>query len=249
MERSLSARLEDAREALAAKCAELLGVFRSEASGASNSAVLQIPENLSLFPLLMLSLLKNVAFRAQNTPSDLRSNAQGLINVMPAEFFQTYIHPRFYSLHNMPADVGKVVNGRRILPVSLNLTSERLDRRGLFLLVDSHVALFWLGSDASPQMIEDLLGISGGYAAVRSGKQQLPVLNHPFNQAVHQLLAVLRESWRNSVFPSVYIVKEDGDPALRLWFLSYLIEDRTGDIWSYVQFLAYLRERVNTASY
>lgn len=50
---------------------------------------------------------------------------------------------------------------------------------------------------------------------------------------------------RTSYYSQLYIVKEDGDPALRLWFLSHLIEDRAEPIMSYYQYLGYLKDRVS----
>ncbi len=45
-------------------------------------------------------------------------------------------------------------------------------------------------------------------------------------------------------YPHIYVVKEDGDPSLRAWFLSHLVEDRTESIHSYPQYLGYLREQL-----
>ena len=45
-------------------------------------------------------------------------------------------------------------------------------------------------------------------------------------------------------YPHLYIVKEDGDPGLRIWAASTLIEDRSDQSPSYPQFLQQLREKV-----
>jgi hypothetical protein len=45
-------------------------------------------------------------------------------------------------------------------------------------------------------------------------------------------------------YPHLYIVKEDGDPGLRIWAASTLIEDRSDQASSYPQFLQHLREKV-----
>lgn len=50
---------------------------------------------------------------------------------------------------------------------------------------------------------------------------------------------------RTSYYSQLYIVKEDGDPALRQWFLSHLIEDRAEPIMSYYQYLGHLKDRVS----
>jgi len=45
-------------------------------------------------------------------------------------------------------------------------------------------------------------------------------------------------------YPHLYVVKEDGDPGLRIWAASMLIEDRSEQAPSYMQFLQQLREKV-----
>lgn len=58
-----------------------------------------------------------------------------------------------------------------------------------------------------------------------------------------------REMRRTAYYPQLYIVKEDGDAALRLWFLSHLIEDRAEPIMSYYQYLGHLKDRVRPFSF
>ena len=45
-------------------------------------------------------------------------------------------------------------------------------------------------------------------------------------------------------YPHLYVVKEDGDPGLRIWAASTLVEDRSDQTASYVQFLQQLRDKV-----
>jgi len=150
----------------------------------------------------------------------------------------------------MSAEVGtEDEQGHMILPPRINLTSEKLERHGCFLLDDGQAQLIWLGRNTSPRLIQDLFDESGGYDALRGGKLLLPVTEHPFNIAVRGLLDYGRKVNQEATYPSLFVVKEDGDPALRLWFLSYLVEDRTGEVFSYPQWLAYLKERVNNGVY
>jgi protein transport protein SEC24 len=55
--------LEDAREAVSAKCIEIAGIYKTEltAAGSGASVHLQLSENLKLLPLLTLGLLKHVS--------------------------------------------------------------------------------------------------------------------------------------------------------------------------------------------
>ena len=63
VERSITHRLEDARDALFNKMVEILQAYKASmtAAGAGASAQLAISENLKMLPVLTLGLLKNVS--------------------------------------------------------------------------------------------------------------------------------------------------------------------------------------------
>ena len=45
-------------------------------------------------------------------------------------------------------------------------------------------------------------------------------------------------------YPHLFVVREDGDPALRTWVTSFLVEDRSDQHPSYQQYIGELRTRV-----
>ena len=53
---------------------------------------------------------------------------------------------------------------------------------------------------------------------------------------------------RGVYYPHLYVVKEDGEPPLRLWALSCLIQDRADVLPSYQQFISQLRDKVRYPS-
>ncbi|KAE8260955.1 hypothetical protein A4X13_0g43 [Tilletia indica] len=134
-----------------------------------------------------------------------------------------------------------------IFPPKLNLSSERLERHGLYLLEDGQNIFLWVGRDAVPQLTLDVFD-APSYAALRGGKTTLPVLDNPMNVRVRELVKAVRESRRGVYYPNLYIVKEDGEPSLRLWALSMLLEDRFEASPSYMQFMGQVRDRVNGGS-
>lgn len=48
--------------------------------------------------------------------------------------------------------------------------------------------------------------------------------------------------------PHLYVVKEDGEPSLRQWALSLLIEDRMDQLPSYNQWIGQLKDKVRFCS-
>ena len=68
------------------------------------------------------------------------------------------------------------------------------------------------------------------------------------NQRVNAIVQRIREARRGPYRPHLYVVKEDGEPSLRLWALSLLVEDRFEQTPSYMQFIGQLRDKVNGGS-
>lgn len=108
VEKTLSHRLEDARDSITNRLIEILTAYKDTmtSSGAGASSQLAICDNMKMFPLLCLGLLKHVAIRqSSQIPSDLRAYGHALLTTFPPQQLIPYIHANFYSLHNMPPEV------------------------------------------------------------------------------------------------------------------------------------------------
>lgn len=172
VERSISHKLEDARDAVTNKLIDIMTAYRNAmtAGGAGAASQLAIADNMKMLPVLMLGLLKNTAIRASSTiPSDLRAYAQALLTSLPPQMIIPYIHPNFYALVDMAPEAGTVGEHGIIMPVPMPLTSERLVRHGLFMMEDGQSIFLWLGRDAVPQLVQDVFGVER-YDQLQSGK-------------------------------------------------------------------------------
>ena len=56
-----------------------------------------------------------------------------------------------------------------IWPTPLPLTSERLERHGLYLIEDGQTIFLWIGRDAVPQLIMDVFNLPN-FEVLRGGK-------------------------------------------------------------------------------
>ncbi|EIE85083.1 hypothetical protein RO3G_09793 [Rhizopus delemar RA 99-880] len=251
VERGLTSKLDDARDAIVNKVVDLLGVYKTHVlgSGQGSTPQLTVPDNLKLLPLLALSLIKHDSLRqSSQIPSDMRSNAMNILNTMPIQLLIPYLYANLYSLHNMPPEAGEFTENGITFPSTLNLTAENLEVHGCYLLENGQNMYLWVGRGVVPQLCVDLFGVKS-YEDLKGGKITLPILETPLNRKVNNLVGKVREMRRGNYHPTLYLVKEDGDPYLRLWFLAHLIEDRTDNIMSYQQFLQHIKDRVSSASF
>ncbi|ORZ20742.1 hypothetical protein BCR42DRAFT_322049 [Absidia repens] len=249
VERALTSKLDDARDAIVNKLVDMFGVYKTHVlgSGQGSTPQLTVPDNMKLLPILALGLIKHDGLRqSSQIPTDMRANAMNLIRTMPLQLLIPYIYANFYSLHNMPPDVGEMTErGGVVFPPALNLTAEKIEAHGCYLLDDGQHIFLWVGRGVVPQLCVDLFDVQG-YESLRGGKYTLPVLETPLNQKVNLLISKIRSMRRGNYYPTVYLVKEDGDPYLKTWFISHLIEDRTDNVMSYQQFLQFIKDRVSS---
>ncbi|KAI9799665.1 MAG: COPII subunit [Phylliscum demangeonii] len=251
VERALGSGLEAARDALQAKIVELLQTYRKELAGGNmGGGGLQFPANLRPLPILFLGLIKHVGLRkSAQIPSDLRSAALCLLSTLPLPLLTQYLHPRLYSLHDMADNAGTPdpATGATLLPPPMNLSSERLVPFGLYLLDDGQTQFLWLGRDAVPQLTADVFG-TADRGAVRVGKTSLPALDNEFSERVRAVIDKSRDARAKGVgsivVPHLYVVREDGEPSLRLWAQTLLVEDRADQGVSLAQWMGLLREKV-----
>ncbi|KAJ9134811.1 Protein transport protein SEC24 [Pleurostoma richardsiae] len=250
VERALSSGLEAARDSLQSKVTELLQTFKKELAGGSMGGGLQFPSNLRGLPVLFLGLIKHVGLRkSAQIPSDLRSAALCLLSTLPLPLLMQYIYPRLYSLHDMPdaAGVPDPETSQIVLPPPLNLSSERFVPYGLYLIDDGQTQFLWVGRDAVPQLLMDVFGVADR-TQLRVGKGSLPELDNDFNERVRAVIQKSRDHKSRGVgsvtLPHLYIVREDGEPSLKLWAQTLLVEDRADQGMSYQQWMGTLREKV-----
>ncbi|WFC94878.1 COPII subunit [Malassezia brasiliensis] len=250
VEKSLYSRIDDARGFLRTRLAEILYNYRAtmtNARGTSGAQPLSIAANLVSLPLLVLGLLRTPGLRISTQLSpDQRAYSHTLLSTLPMQRLVPYLVPSFYALHSMPSTAGLVDPATQLvmLPPRMNLSSERFERHGLYLIDNGLDLILWLGRAAVPNLTMDVFG-APDYASLRSGKLTLPVLDNPMSKRVHSILHYLGGSRRGVFAPTLYLVKEDGDASLRLYALSQLVEDRFEQTSGYIQFLGQIRDKVN----
>lgn len=247
VERTQTHKLEDARDLLTKSITNIANAYKETITSAGGQ--LAIAHNLQMLPLLVLGLLKHVALRqSAHLPSDLRAYAHTLWTTLPVERLIPYVHPTFYSLHNMPPECGTIGEQGVVLPPPLPLSSEYLERHGLYLIDDGLTITLWVGRDAVPQLVKDVFDLPA-LDVLRGGKYTLPLLDNSFSQRVNAIVGSVREKRRGVYLPFLYIIKEDGDPHLRVSALSMLIQDRGDQTPSYQQWLGQLRDKISGSGY
>jgi protein transport protein SEC24 len=235
-------KLSDAREAIVNKCVDILAVYRDTfgTAGAGNPAPattqpgqLLIPENLRLLPLYVLALAKSPLFRPIDVRPDERVFHLHRFKTLPVDPSLNFIYPSLFNVNALTYDTAHT------LPAVLNLSSEKLERRNMYLMDNNLTLTLYIPKQVNPAVIYEVFGVDQ-LALVEPGPTRLPVLNTELNNNLRNLITLL-ERRANKVM-RLDVIRE-GDPAEPV-FLINLIEDRNRAITSYYEFMVQLQRSV-----
>jgi protein transport protein SEC24 len=105
VEKAVSSRLEEAREALFNKLLEILTSIKNVFQTGQNPQLL-LPDALQVLPLLLMGLSRTPAIRSGSvTVPDQRVYHQGIARTLPVQDSIYSIYPYMFALHSMPAEV------------------------------------------------------------------------------------------------------------------------------------------------
>lgn len=172
-DKGANGKLRDGRDYLSKQVIDICSGYGKEVIGVSSAnAQLTICRELNLLPLLILGVLKTEAFNDTSAiPTDIRSQSAILLRTLPTDAWLRLVHPNFYSIYNMPQLAGTIdsATGKCIMPPAHNLSSEKLESHGCYLIENGQQILLWIGKGAVPQLCKDLLGVTS-IQEVKSGQ-------------------------------------------------------------------------------
>ncbi|XP_058150253.1 protein transport protein Sec24B isoform X2 [Dasypus novemcinctus] len=240
VDRSVSSSLSDARDALVNAVVDSLSAYGSTLSNLQHSALIA-PSSLKLFPLYVLALLKQKAFRTgTSTRLDDRVYAMCQIKSQPLVHLMKMIHPNLYRIDRLTDEGAVHVNDRVVpQPPLQKLSAEKLTREGAFLLDCGSVFYIWIGKGCDNNFIEDVLGYPN-FASVPQKMTHLPELDTLSSERTRSFITWLRDS--RPLSPILHVVKDESPTKME--FFQHLIEDRTEAAFSYYEFLLHVQQQI-----
>nr|XP_045736567.1 protein transport protein Sec24B isoform X4 [Mirounga angustirostris] len=240
VDRSISSSLSDARDALVNAVVDSLSAYGSTVSNLQHSALIA-PSSLKLFPLYVLALLKQKAFRTgTSTRLDDRVYAMCQIKCQPLVHLMKMIHPNLYRIDRLTDEGAIHVNDRVVpQPPLQKLSAEKLTREGAFLMDCGSVFYIWIGKSCDNNFIEDVLGYPN-FASIPQKMTHLPELDTLSSERARSFITWLRD---NRPLSLVLHVVKDESPA-KMEFFQHLIEDRTEAAFSYYEFLLHIQQQI-----
>uniref|UniRef100_UPI00358FA343 protein transport protein Sec24B isoform X2 n=1 Tax=Myxine glutinosa TaxID=7769 RepID=UPI00358FA343 len=240
VDRAVSSNLSDARAALVNAVHDSLSSFRSTTSNLQQAG-LTAPSTLRLFPLYILALLKQTAFRvAISTRLDERVFMMLCIKALPLAHLLPALHPDLFRVDKLSEQPSLMINERIVpQPPMLPLSSQHLHLDGVYLLDSGFELYLWVGRNCSSSFLRDVLGMPN-YFSLSPNMSQLPELQSTASQQLQTFIAWLRE--KRPFYVPLHVIKDDSSERKRI--LQHMVEDRSESAPTYYDFLVQIQTHV-----
>ncbi|XP_073497026.1 protein transport protein Sec24B isoform X2 [Phyllobates terribilis] len=240
VDRSVTSSLSDARDALVNAVVDSLSSYKSTLSNLQQSTLIA-PSSLKLFPLYILALLKQKAFRTGTcTRLDDRVFAMYQMKYQPLLHQMKMIHPSLYRVDRLTDEGAILVNDLVVpQPQLQHLSVEKLERVGAFLLDAGSTFYLWVGRSCDTNFLKDVLGFPN-YASVPQKMTQLPELDNVASERTRNFISWLTQD--SPLNPLLCVLKDDS--AAKTEFFQHLIEDRSEAAFSYYEFLLHIQQQI-----
>ncbi len=195
----------------------------------------EVPLTLQLLPLYSMSVQKSLVLRGgAEVRLDERAYYQQLAHNMDIDDSKVFIYPRLFSIHDLPDDAGLPCEGDSEeeiptagplhirLPAILNLSHERLNTDGVYLLENGFDMFMWIGRGVNPAILSTLFGHSS-LEGIDAQSLSIQPTNSDFSSRVHAVVVALRQ--QRVRYMHLHFIRE-GDGHAEAYFARYLVEDR-----------------------
>ncbi|KAF5727595.1 protein transport protein Sec-like [Tripterygium wilfordii] len=243
IEKSLSTKLEDARNAVQLKIVKAFKEYRTLYAVQHRLGARMIyPESLKFLPLYGLALCKSTPLRGGHSDVllDERCAAGYTMMSLPVKKLLKLLYPSLIRVDEYllkpSAPFDQFIHNMKRLP----LTAESLDSRGLYMSNDGFRFILWFGRMLSPDIAMSLLG--SDFAAELS-RVTLTEHDTEMSRKLFGILKKLRES-DPSYYQLCHLVRQGEQPREGLLLLRNLVEDQIGGTNGYADWIQQIHRQV-----
>ena len=127
------------------------------------------------------------------------------------------------------------------IPPKLHLSSENIDRHGVYVMDCGEAIYMWIGRSVSDDFLKQVFDVKS-FQDLPDNSNDLPELDNVLSDRVRNFLVYLYDS--RAFGPTFMYFREDSKKA-RLFF-QHMYDDKSESTLSYYEFLRSLGEQVNS---
>uniref|UniRef100_A0A8R1XUL5 Sec23/Sec24 trunk domain-containing protein n=1 Tax=Onchocerca volvulus TaxID=6282 RepID=A0A8R1XUL5_ONCVO len=228
---------KEMREAVNARCAQMLATYREKCSEQAPLGQLILPECLKLLPLFANCIIKNDALSGGNDMTvDDRAYLMHLIPSLKPEDALTLLYPTVFPISDLifeqhPSEI--------ILPVCIRASYDNLSPEKAYMIYNGIMMFLWIGLKVPQDWIQDVFN-SNSVSHLNVENHIVPKRDNARSRAVRYVID--RVNMNRLRHMKLFIIRQQD--ALEAWMKKFLVEDRTSSTPSYVDYLCNIHREI-----
>ncbi|KAL0840640.1 hypothetical protein ABMA28_015839 [Loxostege sticticalis] len=243
VDRCVSASMSEAREALINVAVDVLSAHKlaQNLPAGSLSSALHAPASLRLLPLYLLALLKRKAFRTgTSTRLDDRVADMCDMKTLPLSSLLRAVYPDLYPIHALHEHTPREHDDEPSPdPPRLQLSAERINSNGAYLLDDGETMIIYVCHAVSPAFLSDTFGVTA-FSQLPDDARTLPRIDSDGSALLQAFIDKLND---DRPYASNVLLIKDNSPSRQV-FTERLVDDRVESAFSYYEFLQHVKNQV-----
>ncbi|MFS7941472.1 putative Zinc finger, Sec23/Sec24-type, sec23/Sec24, trunk domain, sec23/Sec24, helical [Helianthus anomalus] len=243
IEKSLSYKLEEARNAIQMRIVKALKEYRNLYAVQHRVGTRMIyPDSLKYLLLYALALCKSTALRGGYADSQLdeRCAAGFTMMALPVKKMLKLLYPSLLRVDEYLVKSSMQSDDFEKLCRRLPLAAQSLDSRGIYIYDDGFRLVVWFGQMVSPDISRNLVGEDFGADFSRVSLVQR---ENEMSRKLMGIIKKLREA-DTSYYPLCHLVRQGEQPREGFFLLSNLVEEQVGGMNSYVDWILQIHRQV-----
>ncbi|XP_057954401.1 protein transport protein SEC24 A [Malania oleifera] len=243
IEKTLSHKLEDARNSVQQRIVKALKEYRNLYSVQHRLGGRMIyPESLKFLPLYGLALCKSTPLRGgyADAQVDERCAAGYTMMALPVKRLLRLLYPSLIRIDEYLSKASSQPDESKNILKRLPLTMESLDSRGIYVYDDGFRFIIWFGRMLPPDTAMNVLGVD---FAVDLSRVSLCERDNEMSRKLMGVLNKLRER-DPSYYQLSHLVRQGEQPREGLLLLANLVDDQSGGTNGYVDWVLQIHRQI-----
>nr|XP_043609389.1 protein transport protein Sec24-like At3g07100 isoform X2 [Erigeron canadensis] len=243
IEKSLSYKLEDARNSIQARIVKALKEYRKLYAVQNRVGSRMIyPESLKYLPLYGLALCKSIALRGgfADAQLDERCAAGFTMMALPVKKMLKLLYPSLLRVDEYLVKTPTVDDEFNRVCKRLSLAAESLDSRGIYVFDDGFRFVVWFGRMLSPDLARNLVEED---SSTDFPRVCLSERDNEMSRKLNGIIRKLRQA-DPSYYQLCHLVRQGEQPREGFFLLLNLVEDQVGSMNGYVDWMLQIHRQV-----
>ncbi|VDN02983.1 unnamed protein product [Thelazia callipaeda] len=228
---------KEMREIINTRCAQILATYREKCSEQAPLGQLILPECLKLLPLFVNSIIKNDAISGANDITvDDRAYLMQIVPSLKVEDALTLLYPTVFAVSDL---VIEPQSTEITLPASIRASYENLSADKAYIIYNGIMMFLWIGLKVPQDWVQDVFN-SNSVTQLNVENNIIPERDNARSRALRYVIECVNRNRLRHM--KLFIICQQN--ALEAWMKKFLVEDRTSNMPSYVDYLCNIHREI-----